>query len=789
MAKARGMMHHQSLNSWDLRSATTRKRRGWEAWRRLRLVFAFGGAVLSGGGLSGAVLSGGMIGSSSPAWAQGHAAAAPSAEEGEWAAFAQKVLTRGASATTPGASGEEAEGLFPAGPVLAAKRGFWLQIFTRYGVREGVLHHARSTLPVYSALDLQGLSRRQARRRIAQERQTLKASMLRLAKALEKGHSPRAEDAALLSLERAPQTAAGWRQAAENVRFQRGLRQRFREGIVRSGAYLGPVRAILQEAGVPLDLAYLPHVESSYNYRAYSKLGAAGIWQFTRSTGKQFMRVDYAIDERIDPIIATGAAARFLMQNYRRLGSWPLAITAYNHGPNSLNRIINELGTRDLEQIVQRYHRRQFRFASKNFYAEFLAAREAAQHAEHYFGPLQPAMQLAYQEVELPFYLDFEAVTGQLDLDARRLARLNPALRPTVLRGDKRIPKGYRLRLPDEVSPRAFLASLPADLRYERQKRTRHVLVRRGDTLYDIGLRHRVSWERIARANHISTHHRIRPGQRLIIPADGEVLPPLEVRRVDPATVSADEPTTPTAKDPTGKGPTAKGSPALVAGLPQTPRPKSAWTPFAASRLRDARLDDARLADSPREEKPSWSEAEPTPLTLAHQPAEGRALFPDLELRYHRQERQAHIHVTYGETLGHYATWARVPTAALRRANRMAYRATLKPGSLVRVPLAPAAVDDFIQHRVEYHQGREQDFFDNYVVTGKMPVVIGRGDSIWRLTRRWNVPTWLFYQSNVDLLGVPLKPGMTIAIPRIEARTEEPPLEAQQSEDNEDDTL
>ena len=84
--------------------------------------------------------------------------------------------------------------------------------------------------------------------------------------------------------------------------------------------------------GVPIEIAALPHVESSYNPDARSHVGASGIWQFTRSTGRRFMRVDHVVDERNDPFAATRAAGRLMAYNYSITGNWPMAITAYNHG-------------------------------------------------------------------------------------------------------------------------------------------------------------------------------------------------------------------------------------------------------------------------------------------------------------------------------------------------------------------------------------------------------------------------------------------------------------------------
>ena len=147
---------------------------------------------------------------------------------------------------------------------------------------------------------------------------------------------------------------------------------RFREGLIRSGAYVDQIKEIFRSYGLPSDLAYLPHVESSFNPKAYSKFGAAGLWQFMRSTGKRFLEIDYTLDERRDPIRASHAAARLLKENYKALGTWPMAITAYNHGLAGMMRATRSKG--NYEAIFKQYRSRLFKFASRNFYSEFLAA-------------------------------------------------------------------------------------------------------------------------------------------------------------------------------------------------------------------------------------------------------------------------------------------------------------------------------------------------------------------------------------------------------------------------------
>jgi membrane-bound lytic murein transglycosylase D len=174
----------------------------------------------------------------------------------------------------------------------------------------------------------------------------------------------------------------------ENVHTQIGIKERFREGVIRSGRYIDAFREIFTSQGLPTEIALLPLVESSFENRALSNAGAAGIWQFTRSTGRLYLTVNRRIDERLDPSKATRAAVRLLHDNYSALGSWPLAITAYNHGRGGMMRAQAEVGSSDITKVIDEYKGPLFGYASMNFYTEFLAAVEVYNNYEQYFGQL-----------------------------------------------------------------------------------------------------------------------------------------------------------------------------------------------------------------------------------------------------------------------------------------------------------------------------------------------------------------------------------------------------------------
>ncbi|HKY60225.1 MAG TPA: lytic transglycosylase domain-containing protein, partial [Gemmatimonadota bacterium] len=239
-----------------------------------------------------------------------------------------------------------------------------------------------------------------------------------------------------------------WRKAADNIRVQRGLKEKFMAGLLHAGQYHDHIVAILEEEGVPEELAWLPMVESTFNLQARSSVGAAGVWQFMPATGRIYLRMDRSVDERFDPILAARGAARYLRNSYDDMGSWPLAITSYNHGYYGMMRAIRELGTTDYMTVRRQYKGPAFGFASKNFYAEFLAALEIAENPLVYFGEMDPFDPLEFDTYEVESSIGLHDVANALRVDPGRLWQLNPSLTDDVWRGRRNIPAGFLMRLP-----------------------------------------------------------------------------------------------------------------------------------------------------------------------------------------------------------------------------------------------------------------------------------------------------------------------------------------------------
>lgn len=428
------------------------------------------------------------------------------------------VLATPAWGTTLQATAAPARLDRPAG--LAPDIAFWRRIFSEVSNDAGLLHdHTRLDI-VYAELTLPKRHTSVERRRIVDAAVTRYTAILnQLASGARAGLGDDAKR--VLALWGPTTSPAEFREAAGRLRFQLGQADRFRAGLIRSGRWANFIERTLAEQGLPPELIALPHVESGYHPLAGSHVGAMGLWQFMPGTGREFMRVDGVADERLDPFIATESAARLLRRNYAVTGTWPTAITAYNHGAGGMQRAIAELGTTDIEAIVRRYRGRAFGFASRNFYVSFLAAAEVRADADRYFGPLRRDPPDSSLVVQLPGYVAIDALARALAMDTKTMARRNPSLGGTVWQGARLAPRGHRLYLPPQgdLSASALLARLPASLWSESQIADLYHVVSRGETLSAIAPRYGVRVADLVALNGLRNPNAIRAGQRLTLPA------------------------------------------------------------------------------------------------------------------------------------------------------------------------------------------------------------------------------------------------------------------------------
>jgi membrane-bound lytic murein transglycosylase D len=244
------------------------------------------------------------------------------------------------------------------------------------------------------------------------------------------------------------------------------------------------------------------------------------------STGKQYLRIDRAVDERYDPWKSSEAAAKLLRANYKVTGAWPLAVTAYNHGAGGMMKAAKQLGTKDISVIIDRYQSPSFGFASRNFYTEFLAAHDVETAAGRHFGALSRMKPAQHEMVVMRQPTSATALARTFGIDVGLLRELNLGLRDSVWKGSLAVPAGYAVRLP-KVAGRApaekLLAAVPrssaasAASSSEGTSTTRY-RVKRGDTLGRIAQRNGMTTTELAKLNGLRSSSHLRVGQTLRLP-------------------------------------------------------------------------------------------------------------------------------------------------------------------------------------------------------------------------------------------------------------------------------
>ena len=414
----------------------------------------------------------------------------------------------------------DSDTVMPRPPELDRDVKFWVRVYTEVDTNGGFIHDQYNLAVVYDTIHFQpNTSPRQRQHIVDAAKDKVTAALRRIAAA--KGGPLSDSDQHIKDMWGTEGTPSRLLEAVDDIRFQLGQADRFKEGLIRSGAWETHIAETLANLGLPPELAVLPHVESSFNAAAYSKVGAAGLWQFMRSTGRRYMRIDSAVDDRMDPFRSTEAAAQLLAYNYRILGTWPLALTAYNHGAAGVRHAKETLGTDDIVKIVRNYNGRTFGFASRNFYVSFLAALEVDHNPDKYFGAFEKQSEAKFQEVVVPGYVNISSLEHALKIDESKLRALNPALLRAVWNGQRHVPKSYRLRLPldgqqwttellaQRLNPSELFAGQPEPRRYRVQK---------GDTLESVANEYGIPIQTLAHLNHLRTSGKLRVGRTISLP-------------------------------------------------------------------------------------------------------------------------------------------------------------------------------------------------------------------------------------------------------------------------------
>ncbi len=296
---------------------------------------------------------------------------------------------------------------------------FWTDVYTKYSSSDGIIHDSENVEKIYRIVDLSGLkSEKERQNKIDEVKKEI---------------------------------AAGLKDQTEidRLRYQLGLKDRMRDAIFFSGRYIEEMEDVFRKENLPIELTRIVFVESSFNILARSKVGASGLWQIMPYTAKPYRMISSAVDKRNDPIEATKIAAKLLRQNYNMLQSWPLAVTGYNHGPTGVRKVTQTYGTRELGELVTSVKsRKSFGFASRHFYASFLAALEVERNAKKYFGDTVVwSEKLETKQLKVPKPIKWKEVVSWFDGDDTKAQVYNPHFTYSARKGGV-IPRHSVVKLP-----------------------------------------------------------------------------------------------------------------------------------------------------------------------------------------------------------------------------------------------------------------------------------------------------------------------------------------------------
>lgn len=342
------------------------------------------------------------------------------------------------------------------------RTAFWYDVYTKYSNQHYVLHNKEYPWVIYKVVDVSSIMSEpsknkwtkyhRAEKKIKEERAKIRNQLYSLSR-----KNPRKYTSDDLKIVEMLAEIPGknrkkiFLDAAYNMRTQVGQKEFIEKGITESAQYLPHMENVFREQGLPVELTRMPFVESSFNTDAESKVGASGIWQFMPSTGKQFMKVGEHIDERNSPLKATVAASKLLKQYHKALGTWPLAVTAYNYGIGSLQDAVRKTKTTDISKIINTYRSRSFEFASPNFYPSFLAILHAERYHNEVYGTLEKNSILAFKEVRLKKDIRLSKLLRIIKMDFESFRYFNKDVNSSSFKLNLSLPRGFRLHLPDKL--------------------------------------------------------------------------------------------------------------------------------------------------------------------------------------------------------------------------------------------------------------------------------------------------------------------------------------------------
>jgi membrane-bound lytic murein transglycosylase D len=297
----------------------------------------------------------------------------------------------------------------------------------------------------------------------------------------------------------------------------------------RMGRYERMIRQELQRQGLPQSLIYVAMIESGFDPLQTSPVGAAGLWQFMVPTGADYgLDRDHWVDERRNPELSTRAALRFLKNLYERLGSWELALAAYNAGFGTVLEAMRKYNTNDYWRLCR--YEAGLPWSTVLYVPKILAtAIVGTNRAAFGFDKIRPDPPLEFELAAVPVSATLRELSDAAGVAPERMLELNPELRrgrtPPYPRVWVRVPAGTKHRF------YAFLEPL-------RRRRFKPYVVKLGDTDRSIAARYGMSWRKLRALNKLSSAAELHPGLTIFVPASEKPSPTTTATGAKPTAAS-----------------------------------------------------------------------------------------------------------------------------------------------------------------------------------------------------------------------------------------------------------
>lgn len=358
--------------------------------------------------------------------------------------FAQRLTLLGALVLA-GCAAHKPSHHFPEPKSMEPMVTFWERVYSEWSEKEAVYHDNRYLDVIYEVIPVPEHDRRSY---LNSHEKILRQQLSDMVIRYETGNTLTPKQKQWVAMLKKAGGEQAVFEAADRLRYQTGLKERFRRGLEISGHYIPEFKEIMAKNQIPTEIAYLPHVESSFQGSAYSSVGASGMWQFMPATGREYLPMKRnVIDGRLDPFMAAEGAANYLRSAHNRTGEWPLALTGYNHGVGGMVKAKNERGG-DIGVIVWEYDGPRFGFASRNFYAEFVAAKRIAENSSRYFPSLNPQQPRNVDGVVLNQPMKVKDLANITMVSEITLINLNPAWLNDIKYNKAEIPGNIPVWLP-----------------------------------------------------------------------------------------------------------------------------------------------------------------------------------------------------------------------------------------------------------------------------------------------------------------------------------------------------